>query len=471
MTFCIFGPLVDFAHSLRILFVNVFHSSNPAETFRHCRESGQLCAFTFDHRCYYLPGAPVVGLLAVLATSADGSRLLLVSNQVGKVREWLRTHHLAGDNMAALAGCAGAPWVPLAGAWRLGPVSIAKPWGREIWYTGIEERGQSTVTDGCLEVPLPWLLALDPEQFLAARTREPNLVKILDPLDEAVFGDLYFELHEEKQEVYVVTHVSDAAWPGGKGAIRYGFDPAVRARYPDDNAFRQAYLDAVHRYEAVRREVDACLDRFREEEGVALEEPLSPRILKAWQARLDGTLRDREVEAREAMNAFTHLVPLSRGDVVRIATRSPHALQHGVRTVEFQTPVYERKILSFAQKVLTQPHWDTAEAVAMMNLEPGAVETLPRVAQGDGFALDRVVAFDDFRVHRLTLGAGQTYSLARGDHYCVLFAVAGDFLVADLPLAPEEAVLLPRTSAVSAVVNRGSSEAILLISEPVQAAA
>ena len=35
-------------------------------------------------------------------------------------------------------------------------VSIQKPWGQEIWYSGIEKRGVSTVKS----VPLPWLLSV-----------------------------------------------------------------------------------------------------------------------------------------------------------------------------------------------------------------------------------------------------------------------------------------------------------------------
>ena len=78
-------------------------------------------------------------------------------------------------------------------------VSISKPWGREIWYTGIEERGVSRVTDGLFSAPLSWVLSVAPEHLVANCERQINLLKILDPLAEEVYGDLYFELHEEKQ--------------------------------------------------------------------------------------------------------------------------------------------------------------------------------------------------------------------------------------------------------------------------------
>jgi hypothetical protein len=85
------------------------------------------------------------------------------------------------------------------------------------------------------------------------------------------------------------------------------------------------------------------------------------------------------------MDDFTWLKPVSVGDVVQVPRLLPHALQHGVRVVEFQTPVYERKILSFGQRVLTQGHWDTEEAVDQMLLRPPAeksTEILLREEQG-----------------------------------------------------------------------------------------
>ena len=63
-------------------------------------------------------------------------------------------------------------------------VDIPKPWGKEIWYTGIEKRGVCKI----LGMPLPWLSAIYPGLFSAEPTKLPNpssddpiLLKILAP--------------------------------------------------------------------------------------------------------------------------------------------------------------------------------------------------------------------------------------------------------------------------------------------------
>ena len=250
---------------------------------------------------------------------------------------------------------------------RLAPVSVEKPWGREIWYTGIEARATSGVTDGRHTTPLSWVLASAPRHLCGATP--VALLKVLDPAPQAVLGDLYFELHETKQELYVVTHVDRRAWPDGRGAIRFGMNAARRALYADDTRFRAAYLTAVREYEAVRRTIDDLLDAKRNAAGVALDVPVPLVLMQRWLDELDPLLVDDERARRDVMNSFTQMRPLSEGDIVELPRRFPHALQHGVRVIELQTPTYERRILSFAQKVLTQDHWDTEIAVADMRLD------------------------------------------------------------------------------------------------------
>ncbi|MBT6892720.1 MAG: hypothetical protein HOA25_14560, partial [Gammaproteobacteria bacterium] len=58
--------------------------------------------------------------------------------------------------LTAAANKAGSEPICLSRPLELETVSIPKPWGREIWYSGIEQRGVSTVKG----VPLPWLLSV-----------------------------------------------------------------------------------------------------------------------------------------------------------------------------------------------------------------------------------------------------------------------------------------------------------------------
>ena len=301
-------------------------------------------------------------------------------------------------------------------------VNIPKPWGQEIWFTGAEERGLCRFSDGRFSLPIPWLQAVLPDQAAGDAGGPLVLLKILDPVAQEVTGDLYFELHQEKREVYVVTHVDRRAWPDGVGGIRYGFNPLRLAAAASEEEFKQDYLAAVRAYESVRRDIDQ------------LPEDIEP----------DTRLLDAERRLREAMNGFTHMRELRVGDVVVVPLLMPHSLQHGVRTIEFQTPVYERQILSFAQRVLTQDHWDTAEAVTQMRLTPPQDEHFALLSDEAGVVVERIVDFPDFEVRRVSLSPGSRLELDCINSYQLLMVVEGEVPLADAVLGPEEAALLPR---------------------------
>lgn len=421
-----------------------------------------VIALRYRHQQYYLPNAPEQELLALveLRHECGASRVLLgPATNAGSVPA-----KVADQDLAALANALNWPLLDLTQAIRLQPVAIAKPWGQEIWYTGIEERGQSRVTDGRHSVPLPWLLSLLPEQLTAGKPRELNLLKILDPLPEEVFGDLYFELHQEKQEVYVVTHVDRQAWPSGIGGIRIGFDAAKRAQYGSDAEFVRAFGDAVKAYETVRRRIDHVLDQCRLTAGVGLNEPVSAAQTKQWLESAPADLVQRERELRLAMDGFKATLPLDVGSVLKVPCYTPHSLLHGVRTIEFQTPVYERQILSFAQKVLTQDHWDTEQALACMNLGEHQLQPLAVLEQNAAALVEEVVAFSDFEVWRITLQPGAEYPL-RLPGYALVIGVSGVAIVQRQALHGEEACLLAAAAA-KLLSNVADKPAVVLVSFP-----
>lgn len=408
----------------------------------------------------HLPGQPVLPLAAAGELAPDG-RLLraCVTDQVDAL------HNSRADSVEALAQALGIAVLDFTAPWRLQPVHIPKPWGQEIWYTGIEARGVAQVVSASGSTPLDWALALDRPQVLGPHAT-PNLLKILDPLPDPVFGDLYFELHEQKREVYVVTHVDTAAWPDGVGAIRFGFSAARRAGFASDSDFLDAYREAVRDYHTVRRTIDAELDQFRARYGIALDTPVSAQQTQAWLDALPASLHAEEAALREVMDSFTALRPLRVGDVLAVPLRTPHALQHGVRTVEFQTPVYERKILSFAQKVLTQPHWDTEEALPLVQLDTPPEQPFPLLRDSDGVRVEQVVAFDDFTVLRIYLQPGARFHCTLRGEYALLMAVVGEVDCAGVALGVEQAVLLPAQAGKMAVCNVAASTAELLLAQP-----
>ncbi|MDO3385704.1 hypothetical protein QWI17_07630 [Gilvimarinus sp. SDUM040013] len=423
--------------------------------------SGSLSAFSFSHRAFYLDEAPTKVLLAVCdPTNAE----LVLSADCPEARHTLDEWSDSGC-LHSLADTLAVPVLELGCAISLVPVVILKPWGREIWYTGMEVRGQSGVGTTDRSIPLPWLLEVMPGAYADGNPEAMILLKVLDPLADEVFGDLYFEMHERKQEVYVVTHVDQRAWPDGIGGIRFGFSDQLRAQYGSDQAFKDAFEQAVARYEAVRRDIDARIDTIKLGVGIDVNEPVPPSTQIAWLQQIDAKLLAQEESLRHTMESFSKVLPLKIGDVVKVPCYTPHSLQHGVRTVEFQTPVYERKILAFAQKVLTQPHWDTREALEKVVLDA----EMPALDEGEeavaGILCQQVVDFDDFAVWRLRAHKHSEMSLAKLSAYRLVMAITGGVSLRGRVLTAEQAVLCPALARPDQVLKLEKG-AVALIAAP-----
>jgi hypothetical protein len=346
----------------------------------------------------------------------------------------------------------------------LAPVAVAKPLGREFWYTGIEARGTSGVTDGRCTSPLSWVLAAAPQRLCGGA--RIALLKVLDPAPEAVFGDLYFELHDTKQELYIVTHVDRRAWPDGRGAIRLGMNAARRATYADDARFRAAYVAAAKEYETVRRTIDGLLDEKRAASGVALDSTVPIVLMQRWLDELDPMLIEDERVRRIAMDRFTEMRSLAEGDIVLLPCGVPHALQHGVRVIELQTPTFERSILSFAQKVLTQDHWDTETAAASMRLDSVPLVE-PRVLMRESdCTIERIVEFDGVGTRRVRLSPAARLTLPQDLPYALCIGISGELSLGNARLVSETACLVPRSASHRTLFNSGDRDAICLVSGP-----
>ena len=345
-------------------------------------------------------------------------------------------------------------------------VSISKPWGQEIWLTGIEERGVAGITDGKYDSPIPWILALAPKALTDHKEKELILLKILDPVPEEVYGDLYFEMHKKKQEVYIVTNIDKSAWPDGTGKIRIGFKSQLIKKYGSDEAFRSAYLEAVSQYESIRKRIDLIFDQYRVEEVKEIKKFTHIENLKRWESKLPRKLRMEEIIARRKMDNFTDMMELKSGDVIKIPTYTPHALQYGVRTIEFQTPVYERKIISFAQKVMTQNHWDYREAIQDMNLKipkQGKMKTLELTHE---VLIEEIVQFSDFTVQRLTFFPSQSFRLNRFETYVLLISVFGGVRLGEHKMEAEQACLISNHLVTQTLTNDSNSNNICLLALP-----
>lgn len=435
-----------------------------------------VCSYSFPQ--YYFDQAPELPLLACVALVRDNKKIVAWCGVVAATDEIIakiQSLPAGADALREFVRGSGAAWIDLLQPLQLKPVAIAKPWGQEIWYTGIEARGQSLVEsfDGCGETLLPWVLSFAPKRLASGLEKSLCLLKVLDPLPDEVYGDLYFEMHEEKREVYVVTNVDETAWPGGIGGIRFGFDQTRRAEL-GDKVFKAAYQQAVAAYQKIRIEIDACFDVRRKEANIAVNEPLDAHTLKSWQALLPEPLQQKELQLRREMESFTAIKPLQLGDVVKVPCFTPHSLLHGVRTIEFQTPVYERKILSFAQKVLTQSGWDTDQALPLMSLDSPESEPLRVLHQSEGCLIEQVVRFDDFEVFRISLDAGANYDLQKfvsTAPYVLGLSVVGEVELGSHLLMLDRAYLLAQAwieaEGGHLVVSSSESAAVLLLARPV----
>ena len=264
---------------------------------------------------------------------------------------------------------------------QLEPVTIGKPWGREVWYSGIEKRGESRVLDGGERIPL--------SRFLKShgRSRPVTLLKTLHP--DA--GNLYLEIHEHKHEVYIVDAVDAACWPAA-GQMLLG--TSVAASSLGEAAFREQLLAAARAAEA--------------------------------SGHVDGVA------------ALMAAVPLEVGDAVAIAPRVPHSLLRGVTVVEFQTPVFERKILAASQRVATQTGWDSAEAVDLIDLNAE-----PRVTSPNGEPTQTLGTGDAFTVTRRRLAAGDTLPVAP---WSVGWVVNGELRHDDVAFGARSAWIAPEAA-------------------------
>jgi hypothetical protein len=362
---------------------------------------------------------------------------------------------------AAIAQACRAAVIDLREPLGLVPVAIPKPWGQELWFTGIESRGLSAVRGTTGHTPLPWALSMG-----LGMPATPILLKILDPWPDPIYGDLYLELHAIKEEVYVVTNVDADAWPQGVGAIRYGISGEMSRRYAADAELRGDFLAAVRAYEQVRRRIDQAFEAKRHVAGISPGAPLSPALQRSWHSELPIELQAEEARLRNAMDRFTELHPLRVGDVLAIPPGAPHALQHGVRVVEFQTPVYERQIIAFSQKVLTQEHWDSAGAIASMSLEGPGTPTLTLVVNEGGCTAERIARLSDFAVWRVRLAPGAAMNLPDQLPYAVCVSVQGQITIGGLSCRPEHACLMPQESLTHAILNRGAEFALCLVAAP-----
>ena len=258
------------------------------------------------------------------------------------------------------------------------PVEVEKPWGREIWFSGVEERGESSVDCDGERHPLSRIL----EKL--GRDTPVTLLKRLEPTG----GNLYIEVHQTKHEVYFIETAGDVL--------------------AGTNAPRKHLRGA------------------------------------ASKARIDG-----DTDAIE--NLLTRIA-VAPGDAIEIPPGVVHSLRRGVSVIEFQTPVYERKILTAYQAVATQSGWDIDAALRLMR---GDLEALVTRRSSASFATLAVTP--GFRLDRRTLEPGEQLNLAP---FSILWRLYGAFETEAATDGAPHAYMTTRPTTI-----RAANECALIVAE------
>ena len=363
---------------------------------------------------------------------------------------------------------------------RLDVLQIPKPWGYEGWYTGVEKRGVALIHDRLGRTELPYALGLFPEPLLNGADEQLILLKTLNPVGEEVLGDLYLEMHEKKWEVYVVTALDPEAWPSGKGEVLAGLNPEVISRYRErygenwSGPCLRDFQEKIREYEIIRRELDQLLDRLKQEVGLSESEAINPEQMTELEQKLPEDLRQEEKELRQKAYAYIGRVSVEVGDVVTFPALQVHSLQHGILVIEFQTPHYERLIVMFAQKVLTQKHWDTDRAMDLINTELYCLPEPQLLTEEDGYLEERIVDFPDFSSERIRMDENVSRKFQCEGRYHLIICVKGKLRLesqsgSSLELLPEEAVFLAASTSFYRITNSGADSMIFLRAVPVNA--
>lgn len=324
----------------------------------------------------------------------------------------------------------GLKWLSLSQGFELCPVHIPKPWGEEIWHTGIEERGVSTAQQGNQKIPLPYVLSLFPKALVGGDEHNLILLKILAPLPTSDGGDLYFELHEQKKEVYVVSEVSGSDYPNGVGEMKLGINQDIYRRFANESEFKRAMLKALihykHTFDETYKAIEMLWRKQSKEQGSLSPLPnihVPPAEYFELLKTLPENIQQKLKEDYAMVEHFCHFEKVQPGDVITVNSLVPHSLLHGVRVVEFQTPHYERLILSFNQKVITQEGWDSEQAVSVMDTtEQGKNKNLTIIEESENLKLEKIATFEDFTVHRMHFkNSGARYNyLSRGFYFLII---------------------------------------------------
>ncbi len=244
------------------------------------------------------------------------------------------------------------------------PHAESKPWGGdpkkgissfvpvktgligEYWLSSTETGKSSQVLLPGRETPLllSEVIRENPEAMLGRRVAAkygttPLLVKCLTPGQQSRISDLSRQVHDTKNELWVVARVI-APQP----QIVLGFNPEKLALFRaggriDRGAFLEAYAKTLACFGLVLRQANDALIKAGLEESlrktgntsVLLETLVNTENAREWCSWLE-----RLATAEGDIDAFYNYLPVSVGQIIQVPAGTVHALMRGVEVIEPQ---------------------------------------------------------------------------------------------------------------------------------------
>ena len=402
--------------------------------FWHLENATHQDSTFFAHKDVSLPWEKPQSLWAQLQITQTSCKLLTQTCKIIE-RDHLSTQHPELEESFKKEP---GTWYPDHPAF-LHPAVVYKPWGFEFWWSGIEPRGISGISSKPQHPPirLSTYLSVFADTVIEKPSQAPILLKTLSPFPHPLRGNLYYELHEHKSEVYIISHLDDLWYdPVKKRKIAHlyvGVSAQKRASFNSDAHFLQALSQVLKSYHKLQIKIEHLLTPFLKRAKTSYscadfstshQRQLWWQEVKESEDSLPSSLKQQRDELKQELVTFFQKVEVEVGDVVSIPPRIPHSLQHGIEVIEFQTPHYERTIIGFDQPVWTQKHWDSEKALRIMSLKP--YEGLPKPTPTPSSPSHVMVAeFTDFKVFLTTLPAQTSLSFTQSPHHGLLKILSG----------------------------------------------
>lgn len=339
------------------------------------------------------------------------------------------------------------------------PYAEPKPWGGvpkegipglisarasligEYWLSSTESGKSAQVLLPGHEQPalLADLIRANPGAMLGDRVvaqygATPLLVKYLTPGQQPRLSDLSRQVHDTKNELWVVARVTSP-----RPEIVLGFNPEKLARFRqggqiDRAAFLDSFAQALAAFGLVLREANDALMKAGFGEAlrrtgnttVLLETLVKTGNHQEWCSWLD-----RLLAVEGEVDTFYNYLPVNVGQIIQVPAGTVHALMHGVEVIEPQIsgrtlPLEDgaRYPVRYAHGVDARGHLTSIEKHEVN--EVFSALSLDAPLQPVMFAPNAELGrFSGLEVSSLVLSDDKELEVNVGGSYCVLTLLSG----------------------------------------------